>query len=97
MITGKTSSGFEFHIPEGMDKDFRFVKCYSMIKNGDEEEALDGAIKLVSVIFSNDDEEERMYKYLAAQNGGRVPSDVLYKELNEIISIAKDSSEEVKN
>lgn len=89
MVKGKTTSGFEFEIPDGLAKDFRFIKAYSMIRSGDEEKALDGAIKLVSVIFSNDAEEERLYDHIAEQNEGRVPIDVLYDELNDIIASMK--------
>lgn len=96
MINGRTQSGFEFHIPEGLDKDFRFVKAYSLIMSGDEEKALDGAVKLVSVIFSDEEEEERLYRHLAKEHGGRVPLDVLFAELNEIIEFSKQE-ESIKN
>ena len=89
MVKGKTTSGFEFEIPDGLAKDFRFIKAYSMIKSGDQEKALDGAIKLVSVIFSNEAEEERLYEHLAKQNEGRVPMDVLFAELDDIIASMK--------
>lgn len=97
MITGKTKSGFEFSIPDGLDKDFRFIKAFSMIKSGDEEEVLNGYVVLVSVIFANEAEEKRMYDHIAAQNGGRVLMNVLDKELNEIIEISKEQSVSVKN
>ena len=97
MITGKTKSGFEFSIPEGLDKDFRFVKAFSMIKSGDEAEILDGYVTLVSVVFANEAEEKRMYDHIASQNGGRVLMEALDKELNEIIEISKEQSASVKN
>ena len=96
MIKGTTKSGFEFSIPEGLDSDFRFIKAFSLIKSGDEEKALDGAVNLVSVIFSDEKEEERLYKHLAKDHGGRVPLEVLFEELNEIIEISKQD-ESVKN
>ena len=97
MIIGKTKSGFEFSIPEGLDKDFRFIRAFSMINSGDEEKILDGYVALVSVIFSNEAEEKRMYDHLAAMNDGRVPMDALDEELNEIIAASKEQSESVKN
>ena len=97
MIRGITGSGFEFNIPDGMDKDFRFIKAYKKIKSGDEDQALEGAIDLVSAVFANEEEEERFYKHLASQHEGRVPSDILYQELNEIVELAAKKDESVKN
>lgn len=96
MITGTTKSGFEYSIPEGLDKDFRFVKAYSLIKNGDEEQAIDGAVNLVSVIFSDTKQEDRLYEHLGKKYNGRVPIDVLFDEINEIIAGMKQN-ENLKN
>lgn len=97
MIEGTTKSGFSFSIPDGLTEDFRLLKAYKDIRNGDEEKKVDAAIDLVSVIFTNDDEEKRFYEYLAKKNGGRVPSPVLFAELFEIVNIAKDKDKETKN
>lgn len=97
MIEGTTNSGFNFSIPDGLTEDFRLLKAYKDIRNGDEEAKVDAAIDLVSVIFSDDDEEKRFYEHLANQNGGRVPSPVLFKELFEIVNIATKKDKETKN
>lgn len=97
MITGKTKSGFEYSIPDGLTEDFRFVVAYKKIKSGDGEEQLDAAISLVSVVFSNDEEEKRFYEHLASVNGGRVPAPVLYQELFEIVSQASEQEQAAKN
>lgn len=97
MITGKTSSGFEFTVSEGLDKDFRFLKAYRKLRSGDEDKAILGAEELISVVFSDANEEERFYQHIASMYGGRIPIDVLYPELNEIIEIAKKKDENVKN
>ena len=98
MINGRTQSGFEFHIPEGLDNDFRFVKAYEMTFSGDEEKAMKGVVKLVSAIFANnEEEEERLYEHLGEKYNGRVPFDVLFEEIKEIIDLAKSSDESIKN
>jgi len=97
MIKGTTSSGFEFSIPDNLKTDFRFIKAYRQLKSGDEDEQLDGALRLVSVVFSNEAEEERFYKHLAGDEGGRVPIADVYREIGEIISIASEKDNEVKN
>lgn len=96
MVKGKTSSGFEFSIPDGLDKDFRFVKAYSAIQNGDEAQAMSGAADLVSAIFADSKQEDRLYKHIGKSYGGRVPIDVLFEEIKEIISAAKQD-ENLKN
>lgn len=97
MITGITESGFEFRIPEGLAEDFRFVIAYKDIRSGDTEKMLDAAIRLVSVVFADDDEEKRFYEHLAEKNGGRVPSTVLFKELFDIITQASGKDRAIKN
>lgn len=97
MVKGTTSSGFEFSIPEHLDKDLRFIKAYRMMKSGDEDEQLDGALKLVSAVFADEAEEQRFYEYLAGSEGGRVPIDVVYREIGEIIRISAEEDKEIKN
>ncbi len=98
MVKGTTSSGFSFEIPEGLDNDFRFVKAYEMTFSGDEEKAMKGVVKLVSAIFANnEEEEERLYEHLGKKYNGRVPFDVLFEEIKEIIDLAKSSDESIKN
>lgn len=97
MITGKTSSGFEFSIADGLDKDFRFLKAYRKMHSGDENKTIEGLEELISVVFSNDDEEERYYRHVASIYGGRIPMDILESEMNEIFESAKQKDENVKN
>lgn len=97
MVSGKTKSGFEFSIPEGLSNDFLFVRAYRKMVGGDGEEALDGAADLVSVIFADDKEEERFYKHLAKLHGSRVPMDIMFEELTEIITIAGEQDANIKN
>lgn len=97
MIKGKTSSGFEFTVAEGIDRDFRFMKAYRKVRSGDEDKAIEGAEQIISIVFSDKNEEERFYQHIASTYGGRIPIDVLFPELNEIIEIAKNQDEHVKN
>lgn len=98
MVKGTTSSGFTFEIPEGLDTDFRFIKAYTWTICGDEDKAMKGVVELVSAIFANNEEEEkRLYEHLGKKHDGRVPFDVLFAEINEIIEIAKSSDEQIKN
>jgi hypothetical protein len=93
MVKGVTSSGFEFEIPDGVKNDFRFIKAYRDLKSADEDKQADGALALVSATFCDAEQEGRFYDHLAAEHEGRVPIDILYAELSEIIRIASESED----
>lgn len=100
MVKGTTSTGFNFQIPENLDQDWRFVRSYRRIENGrSENERIDAALELVSVVFSDESEEVRFYEHICALEGnnGRAPVEEVYRELGEIIKAATDQSEEIKN
>lgn len=97
MVKGVTSSGFSFTIPDNLMTDFRFLKTYAKMKNGDEDEQLNGALDLISIVFSDEAEEERFYKHLAGDKGGRIPVSEVFREVGEIITIATAEDKAVKN
>lgn len=96
MITGKTKSGFEFSISEGLTSDWRYIKAYRDAKSTDENRQIDGICSMAEVIFNDTAQEEAFYKHIAQTYGGRVPSKVVWSELDEIIGILRES-EETKN
>lgn len=96
-ITGKTKSGFEFSVPDGLSNDFRFVKAYRNYKSRDPEKQVDGICDMISAVFSDEVEEERFYQHIARTYGddsGRVPADRVLLEITEITDIIHD---DVKN
>lgn len=95
MIKGKTSSGFEFCVADGIKKDFRFLKAYKKLRSSDSQQQLDGALDLVSAVFANDAEEERFLMHLADENG-RADLETVYRELGEIIAIASAEDDGIK-
>lgn len=100
MVTGKTSSGYEFSFDEKACQDWRYIKALKNVKKGikDPEAFLDGATALVEVLFNDHDAEEAYYQFLAEKNGGRVPFDVVFSEVNEIITeLTRQSAKEIKN
>lgn len=96
MITGKTKSGFEFSISEGLTSDWRYVKAYRNARSADEEKQVDGICSMAEVIFSDPAQEEAFYKHIAQTYGGRVPSKIVWEELDEIIGALR-SADETKN
>ena len=96
-VKGKTASGFKFAIDEDVFKDWRFLQAIRKANNGTAEEQLDAGFELVSHLFNDQKEEERFYSFLAKQNGGRVPADVVGTEVGEIMKIVKEANKAAKN
>lgn len=95
MITGTTSSGFAFSIPEGIKKDYRFLKAYKKLHSPTAEQQMDGAVELISAVFASEAEEERFLRHLADENG-RADVETVYRELGEIIAIASEEDAATK-
>ena len=95
-VKGTTASGFEFSIDAEAFKDWRFLKAVRTAnkKGGDSFEA---SLDIVTLLFNDQEEEERFYEFLAEQNGGRVPVEVVGKEVGEIMKIVQEKSKAAKN
>lgn len=100
MIKGKTSSGFEFEIPEGLGKDINFLRAvrdfYKASEEKNQEKMLDKALDIPRVVFGTPEKEERFYKHLEAIHGRALIDDVL-AEITEIVDIVGKEEAEVKN
>lgn len=96
-VKGKTKSGFAFEIDENVFSDWRFLKAARRATDGTDEEQLDASLELVVLLFNDRKEEERFYKFLADQNGGRVPVEVVGTEVGQIMKIVQEKSKEAKN
>lgn len=95
MITGTTSSGFAFRIPDGIKTDFRFVRAYKKLRSPQTQQQLDGAVELISAVFCDEAEEDRFLRHLADENG-RADVETVYRELGEIIAYASKEDALVK-
>lgn len=97
MIEGKTSTGFEYSVTEGIENDWRIVQAFRKATDGDYLKQIDAAGDLVEIILNDHDQEKALYEHIAAGNGGRVPTNELFKEIKEIIEEAKKQSNAIKN
>lgn len=95
MITGKTSSGFEFSVNADLKNDFRLVMAYAATQSENEGEQAGGLIQLVNVVLGKNG-AAALYKHLA-QEDGTIPTDKVMAELGEIIRAAGQADNEVKN
>lgn len=97
MVTGKTSSGFEYSITEGILDDWRYIKAFRNANSKDLEKQVDGVCSVIEVIFNDPEQEEAFYKHIAETFGdeyqGRVPTKVVWTEMNEIIGALRENSE----
>ena len=100
IMTGKTSSGFDYAVDiDALKSDFRFIRALRRAKSYDENEQVDGAVDLISVVFNDPRAEDRFYAHIAKVYGdgtGRVPADKVYNEIGEIFLSASEDNE-IKN
>lgn len=96
-VKGTTSSGYKFSVDAEVFKDWRFLKAVRKA-NTEGNEAFEASLDMVAILFNDQAEEERFYDHLAAQNeDGRVPVDVVGKEVGEIMKIIQEKSKAAKN
>ena len=95
-IKGTTASGFKFSVDAEVFKDWRFLKAVRRA-NGKGEDSFEAGLDMVAYLFNDPKEEERFYEYLAQKHGGRVPVEVVGKEVGEIMSVIREKSKEAKN
>jgi len=86
MVKGKTTDGFKFSVDKGVLEDFMFLRALNMAQSDDPAVSLDGTIKIVSVIFNDDEVEKDFYEFLKKKNNGRVPVKVLSENVRSIIA-----------
>lgn len=96
MITGKTSSGFSFSVPDGLKQDYHFIHAYKALKSKDPDHQVDGATEMVSAVFCNPDEEQRFLRHVEEKNG-RATVDAVYTELGEIIRACMEDGDAKKS
>ncbi|MBQ4177614.1 MAG: hypothetical protein II640_09120 [Lachnospiraceae bacterium] len=96
-VKGKTTSGFAFEIDSNVFKDWRFLRALRKA-NADGDDAFGSSMDMVAFLFNDQKQEDRFYDHLAAQNDdGRVPIEVVGKEVGEIMKIVQEKSKEAKN
>lgn len=96
MITGKTSSGFEFRVSENIKSDYRFVKCMRKALSSNQNEQIIGTVDAVSLVFNDDAQEDAFLAHLAGEDG-RVPTERVFAELKEILDASEAVDKDVKN
>lgn len=99
MIEGKTASGFDFHVSEGLAEDAQFLRAVVRMNDSKlrADKRMEAVFDIVGTVFNNEAEEERFYKHLASQNPtGRASVKEVYTEINEIITVCREQDESIK-
>lgn len=87
MIKGKTRSGFEFQLDENVMNNMELIEGLAAVDQGDIT-----ALPKVLVKLLGSETKEALYNHVRSEDG-RVPIDLLVKEVKEIFSASK----EIKN
>lgn len=94
MITGKTSSGFEFEYDSLRLDDVRYVDVLAVAIDEKESdlERIKATSRLTKMLLG-EELKERLYDFIAERNAGRVPAAELNTHLAEIMDAAKRGAE----
>lgn len=88
MITGKTQTGFEYHVEESVVKSWFFVEAFAKTQAGD----ITGTVEIVNLLFPGD-EKARLMRHIA-QIDPSVPTEMVSAECADIF--ARLTAEEKK-
>lgn len=88
MIKGVTSSGFKYEIDENIKKDWRFIQKLTKLKELEDSDSkevdfINIMADIEKLIFA--DNGKAFEKFIASKNDGHMPTDIVLKELIEII------------
>lgn len=92
----KTTSGFTCEIPDGLTKDFRYVRARINMFSEDKLKADRATLDMVSAVFCDEKEEERFYRHHIKEDG-RLPMDDVFRDVWEIVAQAAKADKHVKN
>lgn len=81
-MQGKTKNGYEYNIDDRILSDWRFVDALTECQNGEGMKQLEGARKMVRLMFGKD--YEKFMEFLAEKNEGFVPAEVVMAEITDI-------------
>lgn len=95
MIEGKTKSGFEYTVDEGVLRDYRMLDALGDIQYGNPDERVFANVRLCNLLLGEEG-KKRLFKHLREQNG-TVPTEKVFAEVKEIFNGILGRSREAKN
>lgn len=91
-ITGKTKTGFTFKIDEEARDDMELMEAFIGMSKGDYAVVPD----IISGLLG-EDQKKKLYEHCRDKKTGRVLSTKVYKEVENIMEIAREKAEQTKN
>lgn len=95
MITGKTKSGFEYEIEEGVLRDYRMLDALGDIQYGNADERVFANVRLCNLLLGEEG-KKRLFGHLKEPDGA-VPTEKVFAEVKEIFNGILGRSKEAKN
>jgi hypothetical protein len=95
MITGETSQGIKFNFDERLLEDWSLIEAIAMAESEDNGEKLQGLVKYCKLILGNKGQRE-LFKIIKKKNDGFVPVSEVYAQVQEIMEIVKEKSNDAK-
>lgn len=92
MRTGTTKSGFAFAFDEANADDMRLVDALAIVMDGESSsfEVISAASRATELLLGRE-QKRALYAHVGKSYGGRVPSEPLMHELEEIMSSGEDA------
>lgn len=81
MVSGTTSTGFEFNVNEKVVNDWRFISAVSDAESNDDAIKIRGTVQMVRILLGS--KETDLMEHVK-QEDGTVPFDQIEKEVVEI-------------
>lgn len=80
MIEGKTTSGFEYQIPDSVGDDFEVLECMSRLQKND----ILAVVELIDLVFGV--EQKNAFKEHCRDENGKVSTERMITEFFDIFS-----------
>jgi hypothetical protein len=92
MLTGKTSSGFEYSISDEALSDWEVLEALTEIDDGH----YSAAVRVVNLLFDKE-QKKALMEHCRDKKTGRVPQKNIFTELSEILTGSGSDDEKAKN
>lgn len=96
-VKGITGSGFAFEVHDHIKENYAFVEAVSLAMSKNPGEQLAGVRKLVDAVFCGDAEQKERFLDFLSRGTGYVPSDLVFRNLRDILDECERQDAEIKN
>ena len=95
MIEGKTKSGFEYTVDEGVLRDYRMLDALGDIQYGSADERVFANVRLCNLLLGAEG-KKKLFEHLKEPDGA-VPTEKVFTEVKEIFNGILGRSKEAQN